>query len=122
MGRISKLSGFLMAGLTVIFLLLVGNTALSAKREKGLYAVFTINGSVKGRVVCRLFENDAPKSVENFVDLAQGKKDWINPQNSKIERKMPFYNGLLFHRVIPNFMIQGGCPLGNGMGGPGYNF
>lgn len=76
--------------------------------KKAIYAVMDTN---KGTIVLELFHENAPKTVQNFIDLAQGKKTG-----------KPFYNGLLFHRVIPNFMIQGGDPQGNGSGGPGYSF
>jgi len=76
----------------------------------------------KGGIVIKLFERRATKTVENFIGLATGSKAWKNPKTGKMERGKPFYNGLIFHRVIPNFMIQGGCPLGTGTGGPGYKF
>src|SRR5579875_161493 len=75
-----------------------------------------------GRMTCRLFSTLAPKTVANFVGLATGTKDWTNPATGKIEHGKPLYNGTIFHRVIPGFMIQGGDPLGTGMGGPGYQF
>jgi peptidyl-prolyl cis-trans isomerase A (cyclophilin A) len=74
-----------------------------------------------GDIKIRLFEDKAPKTVENFVGLATGTKEWTDPKtNQKVKR--PLYNGTIFHRVIPNFMIQGGDPLGRGTGGPGYRF
>ena len=75
----------------------------------------------KGDIAIELFPNQAPKTVDNFVGLAEGTKEWKSPQSgaSSTER---FYDGLGFHRVIPNFMLQGGCPLGTGTGGPGYAF
>jgi len=75
-----------------------------------------------GRMTCRLFSKLAPKTVANFVGLATGTKDWTNPATGKMEHGKPFYNGTIFHRVIPGFMVQGGDPLGTGMGGPGYQF
>ncbi|MBZ5514537.1 MAG: peptidylprolyl isomerase [Acidobacteriia bacterium] len=84
----------------------------------GLYAVFE---TTLGEVACRLFPDKAPKTVENFVGLAQGIKEFVDPQ-TRARVKRPFYDGLIFHRVIPKFMIQGGCPLGSGTGGPGYKF
>ncbi len=91
-----------------------------AWREKpGLYAIFNTN---HGRIVCRLFPNKAPKTVENFVGLAEGTKEWAHPGTGKKMSGERFYDGLVFHRVIPRFMIQGGDPLGKGTGGPGYQF
>ena len=87
-------------------------------RQPGTYA--TINTS-EGTIVCRLFDKDAPKTVSNFTDLAEGKRDWTHPSSGK-KSKDRLYDGTIFHRVIPNFMIQGGDPAGNGMGGPGYKF
>jgi peptidyl-prolyl cis-trans isomerase A (cyclophilin A) len=77
--------------------------------------------TTKGDVVIHLFPNHAPKTVENFIGLAEGTRDYEVPETGK---KSPerFYDGLPFHRVIDNFMIQGGCPLGTGTGGPGYTF
>jgi len=74
-----------------------------------------------GDIKIRLLEDTAPKTVENFVGLATGTKTWTDPKTGK-ERSDPLYNETKFHRVIPNFMIQGGDPLGTGMGGPGYKF
>lgn len=74
-----------------------------------------------GAFTVQLFPEDAPKTVANFVDLAKGTKEFVDPKTgAKVKR--PFYNGLVFHRVIPDFMIQGGDPLGTGTGGPGYQF
>jgi peptidyl-prolyl cis-trans isomerase A (cyclophilin A) len=87
-------------------------------RQAGTYA--HINTS-EGPVVCRLFEKDAPKTVANFIELAEGKRDWTHPSSGKKSREK-LYDGTIFHRVIPDFMIQGGDPMGNGMGGPGYKF
>jgi peptidyl-prolyl cis-trans isomerase A (cyclophilin A) len=86
--------------------------------KPGLYAVFETS---QGKITCRLFPDRAPKTVENFVGLAKGSKEFVEPQTRQKARR-PFYDGLTFHRVIPDFMIQGGCPLGTGTGGPGYQF
>jgi peptidyl-prolyl cis-trans isomerase A (cyclophilin A) len=75
----------------------------------------------KGSIRVRLFPDTAPKTVENFIGLATGSKPWRNPATGAQESG-PLYEGTIFHRVIPNFMIQGGDPLGNGRGGPGYQF
>jgi peptidyl-prolyl cis-trans isomerase A (cyclophilin A) len=76
----------------------------------------------EGNFTAELFEADAPKTVANFIGLATGSKQWTDPKSGAMKTKTPFYNGLTFHRVIANFMIQGGDPLGNGTGGPGYKF
>ncbi len=75
----------------------------------------------KGDISVDLFPDHAPKTVQNFVGLADGSREWTNPRSGK-PTKAPFYDGLTFHRIIPGFMIQGGCPQGDGRGGPGYNF
>jgi peptidyl-prolyl cis-trans isomerase A (cyclophilin A) len=72
------------------------------------YAVFD---TTEGRFKVKFYDKEAPNTVKNFTDLAEG-----------VKTGKPFYNGLIFHRVIPDFMIQGGCPQGTGRGGPGYNF
>lgn len=87
-------------------------------RQQGTYAVFETS---EGQIVCRLFEKDAPKTVSNFVELAEGKREWTHPVTRKKSRDR-LYDGTIFHRVIPDFMIQGGDPAGTGMGGPGYEF
>lgn len=75
-----------------------------------------------GKITCTLFPDKAPITVDNFIGLATGKKEWKNPASGAPKKNTPFYNGTVFHRVIPGFMIQGGDPLGNGSGGPGYKF
>ena len=81
----------------------------------------TIDTSM-GTFHCELYGDKAPLTVANFVGLATGKKPWQNPKGGAIETNKPYYNGLIFHRVIPGFMIQGGDPTGTGSGGPGYEF
>ncbi|GAA0940782.1 peptidylprolyl isomerase [Actinocorallia libanotica] len=80
----------------------------------------TFNTS-QGKIVIRLFPELAPKTVENFVGLAEGTKEWRHPETGVVS-KTPLYDGTIFHRVIDNFMLQGGDPLGRGVGGPGYQF
>jgi peptidyl-prolyl cis-trans isomerase A (cyclophilin A) len=87
-------------------------------RQSGTYAVLD---TTEGQIVCRLFEKDAPKTVANFVELAEGKREWMHPATRK-KSKDRLYDGTIFHRVIPDFMIQGGDPEGTGRGGPGYQF
>jgi peptidyl-prolyl cis-trans isomerase A (cyclophilin A) len=77
----------------------------------------TFNTS-EGKIVCKLFEAEAPQTVANFIGLAEGTKEW----NSHSKKGPKLYDGTVFHRVIPEFMIQGGDPEGSGMGGPGYKF
>ena len=75
-----------------------------------------------GAIHCTLYADKVPMTVANFVGLATGKKAWQDPNTGKTVKGKPFFDGLIFHRVIPDFMIQGGDPLGEGVGGPGYNF
>jgi peptidyl-prolyl cis-trans isomerase A (cyclophilin A) len=84
----------------------------------GLYAKFVTS---EGNFTIRLHDQEAPKTVANFVGLAEGTKEWMDPRtNQKVQK--PYYDGVIFHRVIAGFMIQGGDPLGQGIGGPGYTF
>src|ERR1051325_10350642 len=87
-------------------------------RPAGTYAIFETS---QGNMVIKLFDSEAPKTVANFVGLAEGTKEFTDEKTGKKEKR-PFYDGLVFHRVIPDFMIQGGCPHGTGTGGPGYEF
>src|SRR5919197_4878530 len=82
------------------------------------FAHFTTS---EGSFTARLFETETPATVANFVGLAEGSREWTDPRTRRPEKK-PLYNGTIFHRVIDGFMIQGGDPLGNGTGGPGYKF
>ena len=75
-----------------------------------------------GKLTCTLFPDKAPVGVANFIGLARGTKDWTNPATGRKMHGVPLYNGTIFHRVIPNFMIQGGDPIGTGEGDPGYKF
>jgi len=99
-------------------ILAAGAAADAQEKKEPLYA--TMKTSM-GDIVLLLFEDKAPKTVANFVGLADGSKEWTDPKTRQ-PVKRPLYNGTIFHRVIPGFMIQGGDPLGNGMGGPGYRF
>ena len=84
----------------------------------GVYARFVTS---EGSFTVRLFDQEAPKTVENFVGLAEGTKEWTDPRTNK-KVTAPYYDGVIFHRVINGFMIQSGDPLGQGIGGPGYKF
>lgn len=75
-----------------------------------------------GDMKCELFPKEAPKAVANFIGLATGKKDWTDPRTGKMVHGKPLYDGVIFHRTIPGFMIQGGDPTGTGSGDPGYKF
>ena len=75
-----------------------------------------------GRITCQFFQKQAPNTVANFIGLATGSKDWTDPASKKLQHHKPLYDGTTFHRVIPEFMIQGGDPTGTGMGDPGYAF
>jgi len=87
-------------------------------RQPGTYAVLD---TTEGKIVCRLFEKEAPITTKNFIDLAEGNRAWKDNVSGK-SGSGPLYSGTIFHRVIPEFMIQGGDPSGSGMGGPGYKF
>ena len=87
-------------------------------RQPGTYATFETS---QGTIVCRLFEKEAPVTVKNFMELAEGTREWTHPRTRQ-KSKANLYDDTIFHRVIPNFMIQGGDPEGTGMGGPGYKF
>ncbi len=86
-----------------------------AERTPGTYAIFNTS---EGTVVTKLFEKEAPETVANFIGLAEGSKKW----ESRGKKGDKLYDGTVFHRIIPEFMIQGGDPEGTGMGGPGYKF
>ena len=92
--------------------------AVPLPAEPGLYAVIYTS---MGNIVCRLFEKDAPKTVANFRGLATGTKPWTDPTTGRLKHTA-LYSGTTFHRVIPDFMIQGGDPTGTGSGSPGYKF
>ncbi|MBI3804067.1 MAG: peptidylprolyl isomerase [Nitrospirae bacterium] len=106
--------GFVIIGLSLI-------PSASAEEKKLPAGVYAVVETSQGTMTIQLFEKEAPKTVANFVGLAEGTKEWTDPK-TKQKVKRPLYDGLVFHRVIPGFMIQGGDPLGNGTGGPGYKF
>ena len=89
--------------------------------KKGNKKMYAIMDTTMGKIKIHLFKDEAPTTVANFVDLAEGRKEWKDPKTGE-KKKTHFYDGLVFHRVIPKFMIQGGDPIGNGTGGPGYTF
>ncbi|TGL21598.1 peptidylprolyl isomerase [Leptospira bourretii] len=89
-------------------------TSVKLPEKPAIYAVFT---TTSGDLVLELYDTAAPKTVQNFIDLAQGEKEFKTDKGSE---RRPYYDGLKFHRVIENFMAQGGCPRGDGTGGPGF--
>src|SRR5215467_8283454 len=100
---------------TCIFFLLTA--ALWAQQPKSA-TIKTTAGDFR----CQLFPDKAPNAVANFVGLAEGTKDWTDPDTKALKHGVRYYDGVIFHRVIPNFMIQGGDPTGTGSGDPGYSF
>jgi len=94
-------------------------TAEATTVPNGPYVVMDTS---MGRITCQFYEKQAPHAVANFIALAEGTKDWIDPATKKVQHHKRYYDGTTFHRVIPGFMIQGGDPTGTGMGDPGYAF
>ncbi len=105
-------------GLIAIAGVLLPSAMGQKQRKPGMYATFQTN---QGTIVCELYEEEAPVTVKNFVDLAEGNKEWTHPGTGE-KQTSRYFDGTIFHRVIPDFMIQGGDPLGRGTGGPGYRF
>jgi cyclophilin family peptidyl-prolyl cis-trans isomerase len=95
----------------------IGWAGEKKQKENPVYVIQTTLGDIE----VELFQSETSKTVANFIGLAEGNKEFEDSKTGK-KVKRPYYNGLIFHRVIQNFMIQGGCPLGNGRGGPGYTF
>jgi peptidyl-prolyl cis-trans isomerase A (cyclophilin A) len=83
---------------------------------------YVVMDTSMGRITCQFYQKQAPKAVANFIALAEGTKDWTDPTTNKVMHHKRLYDGTTFHRVIPEFMIQGGDPMGTGMGDPGYKF
>jgi peptidyl-prolyl cis-trans isomerase A (cyclophilin A) len=83
---------------------------------------YVVMDTSMGRITCQFFQKQSPNAVANFIALAEGTKDWTDPTTNRLQRHKRYYDGTTFHRVIPQFMIQGGDPAGTGMGGPGYEF
>jgi len=110
--------------LTIAFFLILFHSSTLKSEEnnsmKSKNPVYIIKTS-SGDIFVELFADSAPETVANFIGLAEGTKEFTDSKTGK-KIKQPFYNGLIFHRIIKDFMIQGGCPLGDGTGGPGYKF
>jgi peptidyl-prolyl cis-trans isomerase A (cyclophilin A) len=83
---------------------------------------FVVMDTSMGRITCQFYQKQAPKAVANFIGLAEGTKDWTDPATKKVQHHKPYYDETIFHRVIPQFMIQGGDSTGTGLGDPGYVF
>jgi peptidyl-prolyl cis-trans isomerase A (cyclophilin A) len=115
-----------LASLTVVLSLAVAPLAHAKDKAKKADAKPKNHSAVilttAGKIEVKLFDDIAPKTVENFIALSKGTKAWTDPATGKEVKGKPLYNGTIFHRVIPGFMIQGGDPAGNGTGGPGYQF
>jgi peptidyl-prolyl cis-trans isomerase A (cyclophilin A) len=111
--------GVIIAGLILLVLTATGwSQEPKEKEKKNPMCIIQTN---MGNIEVELFQNDAPKTVANFIGLAEGTKEFTDEKTGKKVKK-PFYDGLIFHRVIKGFMLQAGCPQGNGRGGPGYSF
>lgn len=107
--------------LFIIYLSIFNLVCAETMKEEAKSSLKAIISTSLGEIECSLFDKQAPKTVNNFVDLASGNKDFTDPLTKKTVKNR-FYDGIIFHRVIPNFMIQGGDPTGTGRGGPGYSF
>ena len=116
-----KIKALLVPTLTFLTLVtsLMTTKAADSKLADGVYAEFQTS---KGKIVCQLEFEKTPLTVANFVGLAEGTKNYSTDGSTPKKQDKPFYDGITFHRVIANFMIQGGCPQGRGTGGPGYKF
>jgi peptidyl-prolyl cis-trans isomerase A (cyclophilin A) len=102
----------------IAFLVLISGARAQEQRPAHSATFHTTAGDF----TCQLFPDQVPNAVANFAGLADGSKDWTDPETKQKKHGVPMYNGTIFHRVIPNFMIQGGDPLGTGSGDPGYSF
>ena len=96
-----------------------GATAAVLLQPNGPHVIFETS---MGRITCQFYQRQAPNAVANFIALAEGTRDWVDPVSQKKQHHKPLYDGTTFHRVIPEFMIQGGDPAGTGAGDPGYSF
>ncbi len=112
-------NAFLVSALLVLATLAAWSQAAPAHKADKPTAIID---TTAGKMTCTLFTDKAPIGVANFIGLATGTKDWTNPATGAKEHGVPLYDGTIFHRVIPEFMIQGGDPVGTGTGDPGYKF
>src|SRR5947209_8330089 len=114
----SRASAKLSRGICIV-LFVTSTVAIAQGQRPAKSATFHTSA---GDFACQLFADQAPNAVANFAGLADGSKEWTDPETKQKKQGVPMYNGTIFHRVIPNFMIQGGDPLGTGSGDPGYSF
>jgi len=119
--RVRVFTGIGAVAMAITLAAVAGTASAGQAARKPAGKVLAHFATTEGAFTVELFEKDAPKTVANFVGLADGTKEWTDPK-SGAKMKKPFYDGLIFHRVIPNFMIQGGDPLGTGTGDAGYKF
>ena len=119
--RVRVFTGIGAVAMAITLAAVAGTASAGQAARKPAGKVLAHFATTEGAFTVELVEKDAPKTVANFVGLADGTKEWTDPK-SGAKMKKPFYDGLIFHRVIPNFMIQGGDPLGTGTGDPGYKF
>ncbi len=108
--------------IVVLTVLLFATVAFAQAAKPADTSPKAILETSQGTITCELFPDKAPLTVANFIGLAEGTKDWTNPANGAKKHGVSLYNGTIFHRVIPSFMIQAGDPIGNGTGDPGYTF
>ncbi len=108
--------------LILVSVILLSSLSLWSQAKAGASQPTAVIDTTAGKLTCTLFPDVAPIGVANFIGLSNGTKDWTSPITHQKKHGVPLYDGTIFHRVIPNFMIQGGDPAGNGTGDPGYAF
>src|SRR5437588_3136450 len=122
MGKVLATLSFLFISLAVWSQAGTSKVSKAAPKTASSAEPVAVFDTTAGKMRCTLFEKETPETVANFIGLATGTKDWKNPASGATKHGVPLYDGTIFHRVIPNFMIQGGDPAGNGSGDPGYKF
>ena len=122
MGKVLATLSFLFISLAVWSQAGTSKVSKAAPKTASSAEPVAVFDTTAGKMRCTLFEKETPETVANFIGLATGTKDWKNPASGATKHGVPLYDGTIFHRVIPNFMIQGGDPAGNGTGDPGYKF
>src|SRR5207302_3311261 len=122
MGKVLATLSFLFISLAVWSQAGTSKVSKAAPKTASSAEPVAVFDTTAGKMRCTLFEKETPETVANFIGLATGTKDWKNPVSGSTKHGVPLYDGTIFHRVIPNFMIQGGDPADNGSGDPGYKF